>query len=331
MIWFTWRQFRTPAVVAAAALAVLTAVLLINGNAITDLYSAVAACQSDCGTAVDAFLTQFHNSLGGTIYYVTLAIMYAAPPLIGLFWGAPLIARELEAGTHRLAWNQSITRSRWLATKLGLVGTATAAAAGLLSWAVTAWASRVDSAAADRITPLVFGARGIVPIGYALFAFTLGVAAGMLIRRTVPAMASTLAIYAAAVAAMPLALRTHLAPATHETPPLDMNRLDALMINQSGEMLIEPDPVTNAWTITNRPITANGQVFTGPADPTRCGPDLPNGSCSEWVGSLGLRQDVVYHPDSQFWTLQLAETALFVGLAAVLAAASFWWLRRRIN
>jgi hypothetical protein len=331
MIWFTWRQFRTPAVVAAGALAVLAAVLLVNGNAITDLYASVAACRSDCGDTVDAFLTRFHNSTGGTIYNVTLAVMYAAPPLIGIFWGAPLVAREIEAGTHRLAWNQSVTRTRWLATKLGLIGAATAAATGLLSWAVTAWAGRVDSAAADRITPLVFGARGIVPIGYALFAFTLGVAAGMLVRRTVPAMAGTLAVYTAAVAAMPLWLRTHLAPATHLTPPLDMGNLDELMIDQSNNMAIEPKGVINAWTITNRPITTSGEVFTGPADPSLCGRNTPVGSCADWVGTLGLRQDVVYHPDSQYWTLQLAETAVFVGLAAALAIVSFWWLRRRLS
>ncbi|GAA1855002.1 ABC transporter permease subunit [Asanoa iriomotensis] len=331
MIWFTWRQFRTPAIVTAATLAALAAVLLVNGNAMTDLYASVAACQSDCGNAIDAFLLQFRNSAGGTIYYTTLAVMYAAPPLIGVFWGAPLVAREIEAGTHRLAWSQSVSRTRWLAAKLGLVGAATAATTGLLSWAVTAWAGRVDSAAADRITPLVFGGRGIVPIGYALFAFTLGVTVGMLIRRTVPAMAVTLATYAVAVAAMPLWLRTHLVTATHETPPLDMNKLDALMINRSGQMAIQPDPIANAWTITNRPITATGQVFTGPADPTRCGPSMPTGSCSDWVGTLGLRQDVIYHPDSQFWTLQWVETGIFVGLAAVLAAVSFYWLRRRLT
>ncbi|MEV0716184.1 ABC transporter permease subunit [Asanoa sp. NPDC050611] len=331
MIWFTWRQFRTPAIIAAGALAVFAVVLLVSRGSMTDLYADVAACQSDCGNAIDGFLTRFHNSAGGTIYYTGLAIMYAAPPLIGVFWGAPLVAREIEAGTHRLAWSQSISRTRWLATKLGLVGAATAAATGLLSWAVTAWSSRVDSAAADRITPLVFGGRGLVPVAYAIFAFTLGVTVGMLIRRTIPAMATTLGLYAVAVAAMPFWLRTHLAPATHDTPPLDMTKLDGLMINQSGDVMIEPDPIPNAWTITNRAITTTGEAFTGPADPTKCGPSLPNGSCSNWVGSLGLRQDVVYHPDSQFWTLQWIETGVFLTLAAILAAVSFYWLRRRLT
>jgi ABC-type transport system involved in multi-copper enzyme maturation permease subunit len=129
--------------------------------------------------------------------------MFVVPPLIGIFWGAPLIARELEAGTHRLVCNQSVTRTRWLATKLAVVGGAAAATVGLLSWAVTAWAHHIDHAKDDRITPLVYGARGIVPIGYAVFAVTLDLTLGMLIRRTVPAMAATLAVYVAAVLSMP--------------------------------------------------------------------------------------------------------------------------------
>jgi hypothetical protein len=85
-----------------------------------------------------------------------------------------------------------------LATKLVIVGGAAAVSAGLLSWAVTTSSNRIDDATGDRITPLFYGARGIVPIGYAIFAFTLGVTLGMLIRRAVPAMAATLAIYSVA-------------------------------------------------------------------------------------------------------------------------------------
>jgi transposase len=116
------------------------------------------------------------------------------PALIGLFWGAPLITRELEAGTHRLVWNQTITRTRWLAVKLGLTGLATITAAGLGSLAVTWWSSPIDKTATNdfpRMGPLLFDARGVVPIGYAAFAFALGVTVGMLVRRTLPAMAIT--------------------------------------------------------------------------------------------------------------------------------------------
>ena len=64
-------------------------------------------------------------------------LVVLVPGIIGIFWGAPLVARELEAGTYRLAWTQSITRTRWLATKLGVVGLLSMVAAGLLSLMAT--------------------------------------------------------------------------------------------------------------------------------------------------------------------------------------------------
>ena len=117
---------------------------------------------------------------------------------IGVFWGAPLIAREFETGTYRLAWTQSVTRTRWLAVKLGVVGLASIAVAGLLSLMVTWWSSPIDRVNADRFRLGIFAERDIVPIGYAAFAFALGVTAGLLIRRTLPAMAATLVAFVGA-------------------------------------------------------------------------------------------------------------------------------------
>jgi ABC-type transport system involved in multi-copper enzyme maturation permease subunit len=335
MTWFTWRQFRAQAMITAAGLAVLGVLLLITVPTLTDMYADVAACQSDCANVIESFLSQLRRSTTGTLYYAAIAATYALPALIGVFWGAPLIARELEAGTHRLAWNQSVTRTRWLATKLIVVGGATALAAGLLSLAVTAWAQDIDSAAADRITPLVYGARGIVPIGYALFAFALGLTAGMLIRRTVAAMAATLAGYVTAAAAMPLWLRAHLTSPIHETKALDIDNLAGLMISGEagggGEMQVFGRDAANAWTVSNETITTTGEVFDGPADPSVCGRDAPPSACEDWLGGLGLRQDITYHPDSHFWTLQLIETGIFLALAALLAGFSFWWIRRRLS
>lgn len=331
MIWFTWRQFRSQTAVTAAALAAFGVLLVFSGRAIADLYADVAACQTDCADVVSAFLARFTNSAAGTAFNVALAALYALPGLIGLFWGAPLIARELETGTHRLVWNQSVTRTRWLVVKLAVGVAIAAAATGLLSWAVTAWAARVDSAADNRITPLIFGARGVVPVAYAVFAFMLGVTLGMLIRRTVPAMAATLALYAAAVAAMPLWVRVHLIPPRHETVALDVANLQELLISaRDAEMEVHGRSVQGAWTVTNDVITSTGARFTGPADLTACGRNGQPGQCEQWLGSLGLRQDLVYHPAGDFWPLQWAEAGVFVGLAAVLASFCFWWIRRRV-
>ncbi len=118
------------------------------------------------------------------------------PGLIGVFWGAPLVAPELAAGTYRPAWTQGVTRSRWLAVKLGLIGLASVGAAGLLTLVVTWWASPVDrldalAAAAylpdvSRFQPLLFSERGVVPLGYAAFAFALGATAGALLPLLFP-------------------------------------------------------------------------------------------------------------------------------------------------
>jgi hypothetical protein len=334
MIWFTWRQFRTQTWITVGALAALGVVLVITGRSIADAYAAanVAACQGDCASAISNFLHQVRTSTSGTVYDLATPILYVVPALIGIFWGAPLLAHELETGTHRLAWNQSVTRTRWLATKLAIVGAAAAATAGLLSWAVTSWAHHIDQATGDRITPGLFAARGIVPIGYALFAFTLGVTAGMLIRRSVPAMAATLAIYSAAVISMQEWIRAHLRPASHATNPLDTSSLDTLNIGQGNELtVIGSADVPGAWVLSNQTITATGQVFTGPANPQYCGPDAAPQVCTDWVGSLGLRQDLTYHPANHFWSLQWTEAGIFVAIAVLLAGFCFWWTRRRLT
>src|SRR5262249_55719307 len=114
------------------------------------------------------------------------------PAVTGVFWGAPLLAREFATGTYRLAWTQSITRTRWLAAKVAVVGTASVAASGMLSWLVTWWSTPLDGLSDTKFDPTIFSQRDVVPMGYAAFAFALGLIAGLLIRRTLPAMATTL-------------------------------------------------------------------------------------------------------------------------------------------
>jgi hypothetical protein len=185
----------------------------------------------------------------------------------------------------------------------------------------------------DRIAPLHFGARGIVPVGYAAFAFALGVTAGMLTRRTVPAMAATLAVYTAAVLSMPLWVRAHLLPASHATPPLDMSSLTELrMMQGGGPITVVGDPgLPGAWVLSDQTLTPAGQVFTGPADPKYCGGGAAPRQCLNWVGTLNLHQDVRYQPASHFWPLQWTETGVFLAAALLLVAFCFWWTRRRLT
>ena len=200
----------------AALLVTLTAALALTGPNLASVYSSgIAACTQD-GTC-DRFYDRFLDEYQLPFMAVSLVVLLL-PALVGLFWGAPLITRELETGTHLLVWNQSVTRGRWLAVKLGLVGLTAVAAACLCGLVVTWWSGPLDKSAVGELAlmaPLVFGARGIVPMGYAAFAFVLGVTVGMLVRRTLPAMALTLALFAVIQLAMPALVRPHLmAPVT---------------------------------------------------------------------------------------------------------------------
>ncbi|MFJ2610050.1 ABC transporter permease subunit [Streptomyces sp. NPDC087425] len=324
MIWLTWRQFRTQAMTVAGAVAVFTVLAAVSGPQLNDLYD----------TAGRNLLHRL-TSTDRALYYGGLAIVLLVPAVVGAFWGAPLVARELEAGTHRLAWNQSVTRSRWLLTKFGVIGTATMAVAGLASFAVTWWSGPIDRAVENggagandnflpRIDPVTFGARGVVPLGYAALAFALGVTLSLLIRRTLAAMAATLAVFTAVQLAMPLLIRPHLAPSTAITVPFTADTLANYGIDSVSHVDIDKP---GAWITSEQTLDASGHTATGmPSAYTHCD------SLKAYISALakaGYHQRVTYQPAGNFWSLQWTETSIYAGLAAVLGLFCIWWIRRR--
>jgi hypothetical protein len=352
MIWLTWRQFRAQAAMLAAALAVLTLVLGVTGPGLAEEYSdGIGACVAQGGDCSD-FVQRFFEAHRDAFVAVT-AVILVLPALIGLFWGAPLLARELEAGTHRLVWNQSVTRTRWLAVKLGLVGLAAVIAAGLGSLAVEWWADPIDKTAADqfpRIEPLVFAARGIVPMAYAGFAFVLGVTVGMLVRRTVPAMAITLAVFVAAQVAMPLLVRPNLITPVQATFEVTGANVDQFVFSPDGLLVSASPPDTDgAWMISSNLVDASGNTVdavppserlsptSGPCAPRELEPgERPSGPgaeltpCLAVIAELGYREQAKYHPGSRFWRFQWYETGIYAALAAALAGFCFWRIRKRV-
>jgi hypothetical protein len=216
------------------------------------------------------------------------------------------------------------------------------AAGGLLSLMVSWSDSPIDRAAGlaagpgpallSRITPLLFGARGIAPVGYAAFGFALGVTAGVLIRRTVPAMAVTLVAFAVIQLIVPAWVRPHLiapARATTALTAADINGVGVVSHGGGPGVLTVFTNVNEpgAWVLSNQTITAVGHAFTGPVPPV-----CNRGSfqaCQASLGRLHLRQLITYQPASRFWVLQWYETAIFLALALALAGYCFWWIRRR--
>ena len=339
MIWLTWRQFRVQALTAAAALAAFAILLAATGPHLASLYaaSAITGCHGgSCVAAPVAFLNRLQaTSPYPVVYLLGIGLILVAPAILGIFWGAPLIARELETRTFTLAWNQSITRTRWLVVKLALTGLAAMAVTEALSLMYAWWADPIGKAtglgastsvfSGGRFSSLIFATHGITPLGYAAFAFALGTAAGALIRRTVPAMAVTLAIFAAAQLAMPLGVRPHLIPpdrtiATIESVDLDFGSLTATVVpGRPG-----------AWILSSGAVNAAGQPVSNlPAACQAAIAGLKPSSPSLCMESRGFREAITYEPASRYWPLQGIETGIFGALALALAGFCFWRLGRR--
>ncbi len=361
MIRSTWLQFRTQAMVGFGGLLVVAVVLAVTGPHLLHLFDAnVATCAAhdDCSFAVSSFLQNDHGLQIGLDVLVVVV-----PAIIGVFWGAPLVARELETGTYRLAWTQSVTRTRWLAVKLGVVGLAGMVVAGLLSLAVTWWSSPIDRANLGVFSS--FDQRDLVPVGYAAFAFALGATAGILIRRTVPAMAATLVVFVTTRLLVNHFVRPELlvAPQQHAYSLALGSTISGYGgVNGSQASLFPGSPnIPNAWIVSTdivdkagHPLTAGvvsrtcpqlATVLGGPgpaagvqlkgggASAVGPAPAAANQALQNCVSKVGAtyHELVTYQPSGHYWPLQWSELAIYLGAALVLGGICLWRIRRSLS
>ena len=366
MIWLTWRQFRAQALTAAAALAAFAILLAVTESHLSSLYdsSGLTTCHGDaCSGLASQFLDQLSSGGGGflipagsaymILYFLSVLVILIAPAITGCFWGAPLIARELEAGTFRLTWNQSITRTRWLTVKLALTGAAAMAVTEAFSLIQAWWAAPIGKAVGlggsssifseGRFGWFVFPTHGITPLGYAAFGFALGVTAGLVIRRPIPAMAITLAIFAAVQFITPLWIRPNLFPTSQTTATIAATGAN-VSLRANPKLTVTASVVPGqpgAWIISSDGVNATGQpVSTIPASCEQVvsdalgshrGNTAGSGSTAlnNCVASHGIRVAESYQPASHYWPLQWSETGMFLTLALALACYCFWRLNRR--
>ncbi len=350
MIRFTWLQLRGQVTVALAGLFTFAVVLAVTGPHLAGLYavSGVTGCHGgSCANAANTFLSRLTTTSPYPIVYVLgVGVILAAPAIIGMFWGAPLIARELETRTFALAWTQSITRARWLMVKLAMTGLAAMAVTEALSLMYAWWADPISKAiglggpypfgsvfAEGRLGSFIFPTSGITPLGYAVFGFALGTATGALLRRAVPAMAVTLAILAATQVAIPLWVRPHLippdrtvvsGPSFFESASMSVGTLTASTVPGQPE----------AWILSSRAINAAGRpVSTIPAaclpPPSPIKAKAPSPDLGACMASRGIREAITYQPGRRYWPLQWIETGILLALALALAGLCFWRIGRR--
>jgi len=325
MIWLTWRQLRGSAAATYAALVLLAVLLAITGPALVHL----------AASAGHGFLSRVQgDSADSALYYAGWIAVLVVPPLIGMFWGAPLISSEFSAGTHRLVWNQTVSRTRWLVTKLVVCGAVAMAAAGLLSLAFGWWSGPIDKAldaTATSVAPVgfwfprlaeeTFAARGVVPIGYAAFALMLGVTLGLVLRRLLPAMVLTGVGYILVQTVMTLWIRPALLAPEH----LVLRINGSFNIARLGTIISDvPEP--GAW-VTREQLTDNaGHAASMPSWAPDCFGNGPAAkACLARMHSM-YKVVITYQPAGRFWTLQFWELGIYLALAVALAAFCVYWI-----
>ena len=311
--WVTWRQHRVAIAGVVVLLGGFGLLMLINGLAMHNEYArlGLTSCGDLNGTSCAVPLSIFVHDYQSWAQFLPRFLMFL-PGLLGVFLGAPLVARELESGTFRFAWTQGRNRVQWITVKLVLLGTVLTALALTFSAVFSWWfrpfeplLGRMASGQAYEVAGLVFAAR-------TLFAFALGALLGTLIRRTVPAMAATAVAWLAVAWPSVIYLRP-LIQAPIQTPE------DANPITKGGWII-------SSWSQDAAGHHLNGSQLT--RDAIASGVNSPD-EFDTWMSQHHYTNWVSYQPESRFWHFQIIEASAYVTLALLLAAGTVWWIRRR--
>jgi hypothetical protein len=338
MSWVVWRQYRAAAAITAALVAAFAALVIVTGvQAASQWHSALAVCTASrtCGTLSSSTLFLGSHAIGFLVI-LTLGV----PAVLGILAGAPLVAHEFETGTNLYGWTQSVTRRRWLAVKTGWLLLAAAAIAGIVSALVTWWSGPNNALQANAFNPGRFDIMGIVPVGYAVFATALGITAGALLRRTLPAIAVTLAGFIAVRAVIFMTLRRSFMTAVTSYFPINRAVAPAGSIWSlaAGYVGANGQPISIPQSTTGQVIGgANGVALPVSSLPASCQAAAGHGpftratyeavlSCAQ---AHGIRGYVTYQPASRYWAFQGIETGIFLLLAAALIAVAFAVVSRR--
>ena len=324
LAWVTWRQHRLGLAGVLGVFGGLGLFMLFNGLAIhhADTSLGLNTCGELGGSSCQSQLAAFQQDYSSLADHLPHLLMIL-PGLIGVFTGAPLLARELESGTFRFAWTQGRTRVRWIVTKLVLLAVVLIMLALAFSALFTWWygpfdpiAGRMAPYGSYEISGLVFAAR-------TLFGFTLGALLGLMIRRVVPAMVATGIAWSAVMWSSMIYLR----PAIRQ-PITQLGRQAKGPLPGSGGLPFNAD-VVNHWfqdaaghhisyyQVISQAIAANGG--TSPT-PQKLGAWMAQQHYSQWVS---------YLPNTWFWHFQTIEATGYAILAVLLAITTVLALRRR--
>ncbi|AXG78704.1 ABC-2 transporter permease [Streptomyces paludis] len=294
--WVTGRLHRRALWMALVFLVLVTGVTLYmwwrTAAAYTDFTATGCPLNGDSGACAQPSrdYSNIERHFDEWLRYVDLTLPIL-PAVVGSFVAGPVIARELEHGTYRLAWTQSVSPARWLLSRLALPTAWTVLLTALFTVLFrVAWAQGPHHVYRGYwYDDFYYYGLGPVLMGYVLLAIAVGALVAVLIRGTVAAMAVTSAAVVTVFLAFGIKLRGLLMP-TLQTA--------------ADEQVPE-----NSWVVSWNDVPM---------------PDKPDTFYSP--GTTGTLVD--YHPASHFWPLQFIETGILLALAALAAYGAFRALRR---
>ena len=327
MTWLTWRQYRLQGAIALALLAAFAAYEIPAAfQLMAAWHVSLTGCPGQPGgpQACPGLRLQV---LGNDLRILSVLV----PGILGALLGAPLVAHEMESGTTGFAWTQGITRGRWLLTKAGWLLLAAAVIAGAVSALVTFWSGPANAAQGAQFQGNYYDTQGIVPVGYAVFATAFGIAAGAVLRRTLPAIGLTVAVFIALRVLFTNEIRAHLMPAV------------TAVVAMTGKWA----PPGISWVLGTSVVSKSGQVLTGGFDlngtaitagcarllPDAAGKAAPSSdpftAVLNCMQRAGYHQVISYQPGWRYWPFQGIEAGIYLLLAAALVAVAWSAVRRR--
>jgi hypothetical protein len=316
MAWVTWRQHRLTLAGVIAVLGVASVYLYITGQQIHH----------------EAFVPYG----AGTGLTLTAALFQVIPPLIGAFVGAPVLARELETGTFRFTWTQGVGRVRWTIATLVPIALALSVVAAAFGF-LFSWCYGPQIGGKHVLSPLAsmtFDLHGVAFAAWTLVGFAIGVVAGILIRRVVPAMFATLVAWSGLAVVTGVFMRPHyeapLVTSKLNLPPgawvmsqhwtLDGKPVGLGMVNQVLQKIGATEAAPGQFAQT--PVAPGQSVHTG-------GSTLGNMSPVQYLLHHGFAALATYQPASRFWPFQWIEGGWLFALSLLLMGAAVWLIHRR--
>ncbi|MFJ4711656.1 hypothetical protein [Streptomyces sp. NPDC088785] len=225
------------------------------------------------------------------------------PAAAAVFAGGALIGRELESGTARLAWTQSVPPARWLTTKLALPALALVTGTTLLVVLRRQVAAAAPDLPQNRWFSGSFEVLGPVAIALPLLGLACGALMAFVHRRALTGAGLGLVLTVALTMSAAL-LRPRLWPTETRVGTVEQNYL------RFPGYLIEEGAVTSS------------------------GAHIPDPMCVGDAACVAEHHITGYyregHPPSHFWPLQLVETGLLLAVTALIVLATYGILRRRV-